>query len=139
MSFRFMNKLFGNKCHWVPCTFCRYFAKHTITSSEKISNANWQYAATEITTYKQKLIPNNLMNVSRVSLKHGPFFYCFNGAALVNGDSNKFSYHVLYVKSSNCLNTRIVKIWTDFDQNYPERFRISVGLKMALKSAKACG
>jgi len=25
-------------------------------------------------------------------------FYCFNGVALVNGDSNKFGYHALYVK-----------------------------------------
>lgn len=54
-------------------------------------------------------------------------FYCCNGVAPVNGDSNKFGYHVLYVKSTNnCLNTRIVKIWNDFNQNYPERFRISV-------------
>ena len=67
-------------------------------------------------------------------------FYCFNGVAPVNGDSNKFDYHVLYVKSTNnCLNARIVKSWNDFNQNYPERFRISVSLKVALKSTEAFG
>ena len=42
----------------------------------------------------------NIRSLSQTRAFLGVFYY-FNGVAPVNGDSNKFGYHVLYVKSTN--------------------------------------